>query len=73
MAFSRAVYRADLRSLLPDDDTLERGLAAVFGASTRCERVAHIFASTFPAEILRCTFGDPRTGVSLAVQRVGSG
>ena len=71
MAFSRAVYRADLRSLLPDDDTLERGLAAVFGASTRCERVAHIFASTFPAEILRCTFADGRSAELLCKYSAG--
>lgn len=52
------MYRADLRSLLPDDDTLGLGLASVFGELPRCERVAHIYASSFPAEIVRCTFAD---------------
>jgi hypothetical protein len=52
------VYRADLRSLLPDDDALARGLTSVFGELPRCERVAHTFASTFPAEIVRCMFAD---------------
>jgi hypothetical protein len=61
MPSARAVYRADLRSLLPDDDTLGHGLASVFGEVPRCERVAHIFASTFPAEILRCSFADGRS------------
>jgi len=61
MVSSRAVYRADLRSLLPDDPTLALALASVFGELTECERIAHIFASTFPAEIVRCTFADGRS------------
>jgi hypothetical protein len=35
-------------------------LARVFGELSRRERVTHIFASTFPAEIVRCTFVDGR-------------
>jgi len=31
MPSTRAVYREDLRSLLPDDETLARGLTNVFG------------------------------------------
>jgi len=60
VASTRAVYREDLRSLLPDDETLARGLTSVFGELPERERVSHIFASTFPAEIVRCTFADGR-------------
>jgi hypothetical protein len=54
------VYRADLRSLLPDDEMLDIGLASVFGELRHRERIAHVYASSFPAEIVRCTLADGR-------------
>ncbi len=60
MTHSGAVYREDFRALLPNDESVAAGLAAVFGELAAQKRVAHVYASSFPAEIVQCTLADGR-------------
>ena len=57
----RSEHRRWLRSLLPDDRELQHALAATIrgGASDvrLVERIRHDYASSFPAEIVRCRVG----------------
>ena len=59
----RAVYREELRHLRPSDRDLDAALRAVFGDVEVLRREAHLFASSFPADVVSLQ----RAGTSIEV------
>lgn len=49
---ARSVYRAELRDLRPNDRDLGAALRSVFGDVELVQREAHVFASSFPADVV---------------------